>query len=98
MSVPDESHFSQLRLLMEELCCDLCRFEHVTTDGLLPENIRIEREYYLGLPGAFGDIVVMRPGQAPYAVEVKYGYPSDIVVRHLRRKYAEETEESRKLT
>ncbi len=25
-----ETHLGELRLLLDELCCDLCRFEHVT--------------------------------------------------------------------
>ena len=49
--MPDsKNQLGELRLLLEELCCDLCRFEHVITDNLAPEAIRIDREYWLGTP------------------------------------------------
>jgi hypothetical protein len=82
------SNLGEFRLLLEELCCDLCRFEHVTRDGLAPEAIRIDREYWLGSPGAFADIRVAPSGQTPYFVEVKYGYSNERLVRHLVRKYS----------
>jgi class 3 adenylate cyclase len=83
-----ESNFGEFRLLLEELCCDLCRFEHVIRDGLAPEAVRIDREYWLASSGAFADIRVAPSGQPPYFVEVKYGYTNDKLVRHLARKYA----------
>jgi class 3 adenylate cyclase len=83
------SYLSQLRLLLEELCCDLCRFEHVAEQGLAPEAVRIDREYWLGAPGAFADIRVVPGDLPPYVVEVKYGYSRDLLVRHLRRKYGQ---------
>ncbi len=82
------NHLGELRLLLEELCCDLCRFEHVTRDGLVPEAVRIDREYWLGAPGAFADIRVAPANRPPYFVEVKFGYPADMLVRHLARKYS----------
>ena len=82
-----ESRLGEFRLLLEELCCDLCRFEHVIKDGLAPEAVRIDREYWLGAHGAFADIRVAPAGQPPYFVEVKYGYTNDGLVRHLARKY-----------
>ena len=82
-----DAQLGELRLLLEELCCDLCRFEHVTRDQLPPESVRIDREYWLGTPGAFADIRVAPAGQLPYFVEVKFGYTSDMLVRHLSRKY-----------
>ena len=86
----DESHASQLRLLLEELCCDLCRFEHIAADGLLPENIHIAREYHLGAPGVFADIRVAPGDLPPYFVEIKFGYSTEAVLKHLRRKYKNE--------
>ena len=52
------TNLDEFRLLLEELCCDLCRFEHVTNDRLAPEAVRIDREYWLAAPGAFADIRV----------------------------------------
>ncbi|MGH8594926.1 MAG: adenylate/guanylate cyclase domain-containing protein [Gammaproteobacteria bacterium] len=86
-----ESLLGQLRLLLEEVCCDLCRFEHVSRHGCSPESVQIDREFYLGTPGAFADIRVVPPGQQAYFVEVKYGYSFDTLLRHLRRKYGPET-------
>lgn len=85
----EQGHLAQLRLLLEELCCELCRFEHASPVGFEPEKVRIEREFYLGKPGAFADIRVAPPGAEPYVVEVKFGYPTDMLLRHLQRKYGE---------
>jgi class 3 adenylate cyclase len=78
----------EFRLLLEELCCDLCRFEHVISDGLAPEAVQIDREYWLGSPGAFADIRVAPSGRPPYFVEIKYGYTNEKLIHHLGRKYA----------
>jgi class 3 adenylate cyclase len=75
----------QLRLMLEELCCDLCRFTDGSGNG--SGDVAIDREYWLGRPGAFADIRVRRAGQAPYYVEVKYGYEDQVLVSHMRRKY-----------
>ena len=80
------SNLGEFRLLLEELCCDLCRFEHTLHDGLAPEAVRIDREYWLSA-GAFADIRVAPRGQPPYFVEVRYGYTNEQLVRNLSRKY-----------
>jgi class 3 adenylate cyclase len=80
---------TQLRLLLEELCCDLCRFEHAGM-GVAPGSVEIDREVFMGSAGAFADIRVRPPGSAPYFVEVKYGYPDEVLARHLARKYGRE--------
>jgi len=82
-----ESLQYQLRLLLEEVCCDLCRFEHLNRDDFPPDKVQIDREFQLGSPGVFADIRVAPPSGRPYFVEVKYGYPKDILLRRLRRKY-----------
>src|SRR5580698_10391402 len=56
-----ESHLRQVRLFLEEICCDLCRFQHVKQDGVAPESVSVNREAYLGEPGAFADIRVKAP-------------------------------------
>src|SRR5690348_14524132 len=85
----EHGHLAQLRLLLEELCCELCRFEHSAPQRFEPKEVRIEREYYLGKPGAFADIRVAPASSPPYVVEVKFGYSPDLLLRSLRRKYAE---------
>lgn len=78
----------ELRLFLEELCCEFCRLRHVKDDGIAAEDINIAREVQLAAPGEFADIVVSLPGRPAYFVEVKYGYPLEETVRSLRRKYA----------
>jgi class 3 adenylate cyclase len=67
----------------------------VIQDHLPPESIRIDRECDLGIPGAFADIRVAVPGQAPYFVEVKYGYSRQRLLESLRRKFGRETPANR---
>ena len=80
-------HAGELRLLLEELCCDLSRFEHVVRDGMAPEDIQIDREVALGRTGAFADIRVHPRGREPYYVEVKYGCSNEAALSSLRRKF-----------
>jgi class 3 adenylate cyclase len=87
----NERYLSQLRLLLEELCCDLCLFEHTAQGDVSPDQIHVDREYFLGQPGAFADIRVVAPGQAPYFIEIKYGYSRDQLRSHLQRKYGQQT-------
>ncbi|MDQ2942432.1 MAG: adenylate/guanylate cyclase domain-containing protein [Candidatus Dormibacteraeota bacterium] len=86
-----ESFHYQLRLLLEEVCCELCRFEHVNHDGCPPESVQIDREFNLGVPNVFADIRVAPASGPPYFVEVKFGYSKDLLLRHLRRKYGPES-------
>jgi hypothetical protein len=55
-------------------------------DGCKPEDVRIDREFALG--AGFADIRAEALGQAPYFVEVKFGSSSELLRRHLRRKYS----------
>ena len=89
---PDKNaYLKELRLFLEEICCDLCRFLHVARDGARPEDVCINQEVYLGTPGSFADIQVKAPGARPYFVEIKHGYTPDKVIRHLGRKYGTRT-------
>lgn len=95
-----ESVRRELALFIEELCCELCRFEHVLNGGCAPETVRVEREVNVGSKHAFADIRVRPPGQLPYYVEVKYDYAPDLLVRQLQRKYSLDTpaiQQARKL-
>src|SRR3712207_2146388 len=87
LTAPGETDDFELRLFLEEICCNLCRFLHVTRDGVPPDKVGIDQEVYLGVPGSFADIRVQVPGAAPYFVEVKYGYPAERIVHSLGRKY-----------
>jgi class 3 adenylate cyclase len=84
---------SEMQLLLEEVCCDLSRFEHLTRDGLRPEQVEIRREHYLGPPQRFADIRVAPVGQPHYFIEIKTGSSDEAVVSSLLRKYAQPTAE-----
>jgi hypothetical protein len=75
------------RLLLEDVCSDLVRYLHSRGDPARFESVRVDREYALGPPGAFADLRVEPADEAPYFLEVKYGYDGETLVSHLRRKY-----------
>ena len=77
----------QLRLFLEEICSDLCPFQHVAEDGLAPEQVRVDRVIDIGVPGLFADIRVQVPKQKPYFLEIKTGYPPDVLLDRLPPKY-----------
>jgi class 3 adenylate cyclase len=82
----DESFLDELRLFLESVCCDLCRFEHAERDGTALEDVHIRQEVRLGA-GAFADIHVTPSASAPYFVEVDYGYSDRRLLESVRRKY-----------
>jgi class 3 adenylate cyclase len=85
----EHAHFlRQLRLFLEEICCEICRFQVVGHHDVGTEQVEISREVDLGVPGAFADVVVRSPNRPPFFVEVKYGYASDRMVDHFVRKYS----------
>lgn len=92
----DQTYWSEVRLLLEELCCDFCRFEHAVRKRLPMNSVRIDREFFLGTKDAFADIRVEPRGKPSYFVEVKYGYGDDSLVRSLSRKYKRATPRTRK--
>jgi hypothetical protein len=91
--VSDRSHL-ELRLLIEELCCDLSRFDRLSDAPSAPGDVRIDREVPLGDPEAFADIRV-RSRHEEYFIEVKYGYRNEEIIRSLMRKYGQSSEVAR---
>lgn len=81
----------EFRIFLEALCCDLMRFHFVKRHNLAPEEVDVRQEVNLGAPNAFADFRVKAPNQSPVFVEVKYGFPVDAVVTHLKRKYGTST-------
>ncbi len=77
----------ELRLFLEEICSNVCRFQHVGAEQISPEAVAVDQEVFLGVPGAYADIRVAVPGLRPYFVEVKYGYPPERILESLQRKY-----------
>ena len=44
----------ELRLFIEELACSICRFMHVSQDGVEPQSVRIKQEVQLGTQNVCG--------------------------------------------
>jgi class 3 adenylate cyclase len=86
-----EIDINDLRLFLEDICCDLVRFQESSQVQVDNGLIRIDREFNLGDRG-FADIRVQVPGKSPYFVEVKYGHPSAAITKNLIRKYANPTD------
>jgi len=76
----------ELRLFIEELACNICRFTHASRDKVSPQSVRIRQEVQLGAPDAFADIVVNAP-RANYIVEVDYGYSLERISESISRKF-----------
>lgn len=77
----------ELRLFMEDLCCDVCRFDHLE-QGMAPGDIRIRQDVNMGLPNCFADIQITVPGQPSYFVEVKMDRDAGDVIDRIARKFA----------
>lgn len=85
----DDSYRSQFRLLLEEICCDLIRFQHMKKDALPAPSIHIDRQYPLGAHHA--DMRVAPDGLPPYYAEVKWGYSSPSLIQRVKHKYGAES-------
>src|SRR5215831_710745 len=47
----------EMRLFLEELCCELCRFRHEADNGIDPDEVNIAREVQLAPLGACAGIL-----------------------------------------
>jgi len=88
LSAHNDRYLRELRLFLEEICCDLVRFRHVREDNISPEEVTVKRESYLGSENGFADIKVQIKGNHPYFIEVDYGYRPREIVTSLTRKYS----------
>lgn len=79
------------RLLLEDICSDVVRYLHAAGQADAFASVRIDREWNLGIPGAFADLRVAPVDADPYFVEIKTGYSALEIVQHLSRKYSSET-------
>jgi class 3 adenylate cyclase len=79
------------RLLLEDICSDIVRYLHAAGQADAFASVTIDREWNLGIVGAFADLRVAPVEAAPYFVEIKTGYSGVEIVQHLRRKYLSET-------
>ena len=87
-----DSHMAELRLFLEDICCDLCQYQYALRADCAPGPLWIKREWHLGEPNAFADIRVEPPGLPPYFVEIKFGYSDTLLLRHIERKYGRESD------
>ncbi len=88
-----ESELAEMRLLIEDLCCDFCRLDQAEELQIWPEDVRVDREYYVGVPGWHADIRVAAPGIPAYFIEVKIGFPRQRLIEHLGKKFQQLTPE-----
>ena len=80
--VPEE-----FRLLLEEICVNLARFEYADRYNVSADDVDIDEEAALG-DDAFADArVVVGEGDADY-IEVDWGYDRDHLIASLTRKYS----------
>src|SRR6266567_1404967 len=86
MPFPAEDLF-ELRLFLEELVCNVCRFVHVAEQGISPQDVRIRQEVSLGIANTFADILI-RVRSSSYFVEVDYGYSTARIIESIQRKYS----------
>jgi len=83
----DKSYLRELRLFIEEICCNLLRLRYANEKGIEPQDVRITQECSLGVPDAFADIRIDVKGAPPEYVEINYGYSPAQAVASLTRKY-----------
>ena len=77
----------ELRLFLEELICNVCRFIHAE-QGISLKELRIRQEVSLGVANTFADILIRVPNHSSYFVEVDYGYSTSRIIESIQRKYS----------
>jgi adenylate cyclase len=90
----DQQQQGELRLFLEEICCELCRYRHVAANGIAPERVSTIREVGVRTPGNFADIKVIPGNGTPYFVEIKWGYAKNEFLDRITRKYAVNPDDS----
>lgn len=90
-----DSEAFELCLYLEDLCCDLCRFEHLA-EGVSPQDIRIRQDVDLGICAAFADASISLPGERTYFLEVKWGCTQEEISDRISHKYGSKTPVSEK--
>jgi class 3 adenylate cyclase len=85
-----DSETFELYLYMEDLCCELCRFEHLA-EGVLPQDIRIRQKVDLGKTGAYADASISLCGERTYFLEVNWGYDRAEIAERIAYKYESNT-------
>lgn len=83
----NEPRFKQLRLLVEEACCDLCSFEQAQKVNVPLEQVRVDREVRLAAGDQFADIRIQTDGQPTVFIEVKIGYTLTLILNLVTQKY-----------
>lgn len=82
-----DAYLAEMRLFLEDICCDLCLFHDALDQNGPLETVRIDREYHLGPRSTFADLRIAPAAAPPYFLEVKVGYADAVLVRHVLRKY-----------
>lgn len=81
-----EVYRSQLRVFLEEICCDLFRLSEIEK-GIASDAVSISREAMIGEPGRFADIRIEAANQPVYFAEIKLGYPQHRLVPSIAETY-----------
>jgi len=77
----------QLRLFLEEICCDICRCTPSSTTACRPRKSMWPVRSTWARRARSPTCWCVGRGRPPYFLEVKYGYASDRLVHHLQHKY-----------
>jgi adenylate cyclase len=83
----DQPYLRELRLFVEEICCNLLRLRYASEKGIEPQDVRIRQECSLGIPDGFADIRIDIAGTPPQYLEIDYGYSPEQSLASLTRKY-----------
>ncbi|MGB0722880.1 MAG: adenylate/guanylate cyclase domain-containing protein [Gammaproteobacteria bacterium] len=89
MSDQESFDMREMRLFIEEVCFNLFRFEQVEEQDLPPQDVHIQQEIFLGVPGLHADMRISVPNRKPFFVEVKFGIPPGRLVSDLLRKFGQ---------
>jgi len=84
----DEAFLREVRLFIEEICCNLLRLRYAKDHAVDPKDVRIKQECSLGVPNAFADIRIDVKGGPVHFIEVDYGYSPTQTIASLTRKYS----------
>ena len=63
-----------IRLFLEEIYCEVLRYEHAEQKNIAPELVEVWREVYLGESGSYADVFVQIEGHEKYYLEIKLGF------------------------
>ncbi len=76
-----------IRLFLDEVYCEVLRYEHAEQYKISPQDVEVWREVYLGESGSYADVFVQPGDHEKYYLEIKLGMEGHEVVEDLHREY-----------